>query len=114
ALLPRLLQNVAFQDAYTNLSPTDPDKTNEGISIIPCGKIAARNIVRLGDNCGAQSTPRMNPLNIIVTKLGAANPNPDSAVAIETSQLMRKISIPRTGSAGSGSCESRLLQCHDQ
>src|SRR5947209_19752432 len=56
-------RNFAFQVAYPSLIPTDPDKTNEGISIIPCGKIAARNIVRLGDNCGAKSTPRMNPLN---------------------------------------------------
>src|SRR5437016_14464796 len=105
-------RNFAFQAAYPSLIPTDPDKTNEGISIIPCGKIAARNIVRLGDNCGAKSTPRMNPLNMIVMKLGAPNPNPDSAVAMETSQLLRKISIPRTGRAGTGSCARRLLPCH--
>ena len=102
-------RNLAFQAAYPSLIPTDPDKTNAGISIIPCGKIAARNIVRLGDSCGAKRTPRMNPLNIIVMKLGAANPNPDNAVAIDTSQLLRKISIPRTGSAGTGSCARRLL-----
>ena len=77
--------------------------------MIPCGKIAARNIVRFGDSCGAKSTPRMNPLNIIVMKLGAPNPSPESAVAIETSQLLRKISIPRTGSAGTGSCARRLF-----
>src|SRR3989441_6625017 len=108
-IILRTAPELCLPSRISSLTPTDPDKTNEGISIIPCGKIAARNIVRLGDNRGAKSKPRMNPLNIIVMKLGAPNPNPDNAVAIETSQLLRKISIPRTGSAGTGSCASRLL-----
>src|SRR2546429_9354198 len=90
ASFSRPRRNLAFQAAYPSLIPTDPDKTNAGISIIPCGKIAARNIVRLGDSCGAKSTPRINPLNIFVRKLGAAKPNPDNAGALVTTQLLRK------------------------
>src|SRR5213080_5533772 len=103
-------RNLAFQAAYPSLIPTDPDKTNEGISIIPWGKIAARNIGRLGESCGPTSTPRVKPVNSMERKLGAANPNPESAVAKETNQLLRKIARPRTGVAALN-CRKSGLPC---
>src|SRR3989442_2913737 len=103
-------RNFAFQAAYPSLIPTDPDKTNEGISIIPCGKIRARNIVRLGDNWGPASAPSVKPVNNMEMKLGAPNPNPESAVAKETNQLLRRIARP-TKRAAAGNCLNSRLPC---
>src|SRR5438128_11928054 len=72
-------RNFAFQAAYPSLIPTDPDKTNAGISMIPCGKIAARNIVRLGESCGHTSTPRMKPVKSMERKHRDDNHNTESA-----------------------------------
>ena len=90
---------MVFKAAYPSFVPADPAKRNEGISIIPCGKIAAENIVKLGESCGPTRTPSVKPVNSIEKKLGAPNPKPENAVAKETNQLLRKIATPTTGVA---------------
>jgi len=62
--------------------------------MIPWGRIAANSIVNVESGT---NTPSINPLNMIVRKLGQPKPKPASPVAIETSQLFRKISAPSEG-----------------
>src|SRR5438128_10654632 len=81
ASFSRPRRNFAFQAAYPSLIPTDPDKTNEGISIIPCGRINAENIARLGDSCGPTITPQGKPVNHIVRNHRPHNPNPEGPLA---------------------------------
>src|SRR6266700_627480 len=90
-------RNLVFKAAYPSLIPADPAKRNDGISIIPCGKIAAENIVKLGESCGPTRIPSVKPVNSIEMKLGAPNPKPENAVAKETNQLLRKIARPTKG-----------------